>query len=258
MDTVVNKLQDAAQQLSRDDRHKLGDLVMEWEERYGEHPNLSPISSTVTAEPPAVPPIQPIRPQPPHPSKPPAFGTRVLDPAQVEALMRQIEPPVSCPHCGKPNPAGSTICRFCGQLIQGKVAAPTRQLEDAPGKKATLVGDYFGQDSTLLIAVRGAKSFLEAFPRDKMIIGRGFSPVQGQPFLDLSPYNGEALGVSRYHAEIRFLNNTLVMTDLDSDNGTFINETRLYPYEIRVLHNNDEVRLGKLAMKISFKQALRR
>jgi len=53
------------------------------------------------------------------------------------------------------------------------------------------------------------------------------------------------------------LNNTLVITDLDSNNGTYINESRLYPYEIRVLHNGDELRLGKLTMKITFKQVMR-
>ncbi|MHB8626200.1 MAG: FHA domain-containing protein [Aggregatilineales bacterium] len=258
----MNKLQDAAQQLSRDERHRLGDLVMEWEEKYGKSPNLSPVP---TAEPATAAPSAEIKPlvqqpriQPAQPQNPPAFGTRMLDPTQIAALMRQVEPPVSCPHCGRPNPGGSTICRFCGQLLQAKVAAPTRQLDDTGLKKATLLGDFFSSESTLVIQVRGYKGALEAFPRDKMIIGRGFSPVQGQPFLDLSPFDGEALGVSRYHAEIRFLNNTLVITDLDSDNGTFINEMRLYPYEIRVLHNNDELRVGKLAMKVSFKQAIRR
>jgi len=270
MDDVVGRLQDAAQQLPREDRHHLGDIVMEWEEKFGKNPNLSPASypnpdpipvaptdiKSLRPPPPSAPPLQgtPSPARPPSPP-PPAFGTRLLDPAQVDALMRQIQPPVSCPHCGQPNPHGSTMCRACGQMLIAKTAAPTRQLEDTLTKKPT---EFFTKDSTLLIAIRGAKGVLEAFPRDKMLIGRGFSPVPGQPFLDLTAYGGDSLGVSRYHVEIRFLNNTLVLTDLDSDNGTFVNEDRVYPYEIRVLHSNDELRLGKLAMKLSFKVVVKR
>jgi|SRR5579859_423788 len=265
MDDSVNKLQDVAQQLTRDERHRLGDVVMSWEEKYGSRPDHAPPPPVYELEPsPPPPPIpqpaQPARPAPSpaaNPANQRAFGTRMLDPNQVEALMRQVNPPISCPHCGKPNPPNNSMCKYCGQILESKPAPPTRQLDTTATKKSSLLSDFFTPDSMLLISIRGAKTNLEAFVKTKMMIGRGFSPVQGQPFLDLTPYDGEVLGVSRYHCEIRFLNNTLVITDLDSDNGTYINEARLYPYEIRVLHNGDEVRLGKLTMKLTFKQVMR-
>jgi hypothetical protein len=265
MDEAVNKLQDAAQELPRKERHQLGNMVLEWEEKYGADPALSlqaaptPVQAPPQAPPPpappspAQPPIQRIHANPPETRKQ-AFGTRFLDPSKVPALSRDVAPPpVSCPHCGTPNPAANFTCSSCGQLLHVRPAPPTRRLDKNNGNPSNSATDYFNQNSTLLIAVQGVKGVLEAFPREKMMIGRGFSPVQGQPFLDLAPYYGETLGVSRYHVEIRFLNNTLVITDLDSDNGTYINGIRLYPYEIRVLHHNDEVRLGKLIMKLAFK-----
>ena len=250
MDDVVNKLQDSAQQLSRDDRHQLGELVTEWEDKFGRYLQL----------PTAAPVIQP-PPLPPRPSAR-AFGTRMLDQSRVDALARQQPPipppsPISCLHCGRLNPVGSLICAECGQTFQTKPAQATRRLDDSSPKKSDSLADYFSQDASLLIAIRGNKSILEAFPRDRLVLGRGLPKVIGQPFLDLTPYDGEAMGVSRNHAEIRFVNNTLVVTDLDSDNGTFINDVRLYPQEIRVLHNNDVLRLGKLDMKLTFRLPVR-
>ncbi len=266
MDETVNRLQDAAQQLPRDDRHQLGNLVMEWEEKYGKDPRQSPVpeppvesdrvsfphSMVIPQQAPPPPAPQQSQPKP----APNAFGTRYLDPSKLAAITQQrttqtAAPIASCPHCGSPNPASNTMCRNCGQPLRVKPASPTRRLDDTITRKSTFLADYFTIDSALLLNIRG--SVIEGYPRDKMIMGRGFSPVQGQPFLDLSPYDGEVLGVSRYHVELRLLNNTLIITDLDSDNGTYINGMRLYPYEIRVLHNNDELRLGHLVMRVNFR-----
>jgi len=264
MDEVVNKLQEAAQQLPRQERHHLGDLVMEWEEKYGTDPRSSlpptpvpqPVQSTIAPVKKLEPPIRRLHTGRLPAQQPTAFGTRFLDPSKVPELNREpVSPPISCPHCGIPNSASSVSCQACGQVLRVRPAPPTRRLDKTNSSHSNPLVDYFGPKSTLLIAIRGVKGILEAFPRSKMMIGRGFSPVQGQPFLDLSTFDGEALGVSRYHLEIRFLNNTLVITDLDSDNGTYVNGSRLYPYEIRVLHNGDELCLGKLTMKVSFKPA---
>jgi len=253
MDDVVNKLQDSAQQLNRDDRHQLGEIVTEWEDKFGRYLQLP----TVTVSQPTPPPIQPHPPRNQH-----AFGTRMLDQSKIEALVNQQTPvthpaPITCPHCSRVNPVGSLICQGCGQSFQSKPVQATRKLEDTAPKKSMLLADFFSQDAALLIAIRGHKSVLEAFPRERLVIGRGASKVKGQPFLDLTPYDGESMGVSRFHAEIRFVNNTLVVTDLESHNGTYINEVRLYPHEIRVLHNNDVLRVGKLDMKLSFRLPVR-
>ncbi len=267
MNDSINQLQEASHQLSIDERHRLGDLVIEWEEKYGKDPRLSP--SVQSAAQPAsasgaslsTSPVQRLRSQISQSPESETMGEHFSDPAKStgQSAKNGAASPIVCPHCGSSNLPNSAICRSCGQMLQAKPPPPTRQLEDTITRKAKLLADFFGPDSTLVltIATRGGKVALDAFPRDKMIIGRGFSPIRGQPFLDLSPYEGELLGVSRYHAEIRFLNNTLVITDLNSDNGTFINEVRVYPYEIRVLHNNDELRVGRLSMKMAFKLAVR-
>ena len=58
--------------------------------------------------------------------------------------------------------------------------------------------------------------------------------------------------VSRHHAEIVFERGFFVVHDLASANGTFINGQKLYPQEVRVLRDGDELRLGRLILHVYF------
>jgi hypothetical protein len=55
---------------------------------------------------------------------------------------------------------------------------------------------------------------------------------------------------SRQHALIRLEEGILVIEDLNSSNGTFINRTRLYPGQKRVLNANDIIQIGTVQMKV--------
>jgi len=55
---------------------------------------------------------------------------------------------------------------------------------------------------------------------------------------------------SRQHALIRYENGVLVIEDLNSSNGTFINRSRLYPGQKRVLMVNDIIQIGTVQMKV--------
>jgi len=55
---------------------------------------------------------------------------------------------------------------------------------------------------------------------------------------------------SRQHALIRCEEGILVIEDLHSSNGTFINRTRLYPGQKRVLNVNDVIQIGTVQMKV--------
>ncbi len=55
---------------------------------------------------------------------------------------------------------------------------------------------------------------------------------------------------SRQHALVRFEGGILVIEDLNSSNGTFINRTRLYPGQKRVLNANDIIQIGTVQMKV--------
>ena len=56
--------------------------------------------------------------------------------------------------------------------------------------------------------------------------------------------------VSRRHARILKREGTVVVEDLGSINGTFINGKRLAPYLPEALHDGDQLQLGKLLIEV--------
>lgn len=73
--------------------------------------------------------------------------------------------------------------------------------------------------------------------------------------VDLSPYGTEGMSVSRQHAVILPSNDDLAIRDLDSRNGTFLNDSPLIPHRLYLLRNNDRLMFGKLTSQIVFVRA---
>ncbi len=86
---------------------------------------------------------------------------------------------------------------------------------------------------------------------DIIRIGRG--DAEANPVaLDLTPFYGAELGVSRYHAEIIFQDATYFIKDMGSTNGTWVNNQKIAPYRQTVLQDGDQIRLGHFTMLIKF------
>lgn len=80
-----------------------------------------------------------------------------------------------------------------------------------------------------------------------MLVGRRSQPEELVPDLDLAFYDPDAY-VSRRHATITRNGQRYEITDLDSDNGTFVNDGRLAAGEKRVLRNGDRIRVGRVVL----------
>jgi hypothetical protein len=83
-----------------------------------------------------------------------------------------------------------------------------------------------------------------------IIIGRNSS--SGQVSLDLSTYNAIDLGISRQHVKIEALGESVIVRDLDTVNGTRINNTQMVAGRGYELQHGDEVKLGRLKIRIFF------
>lgn len=84
-------------------------------------------------------------------------------------------------------------------------------------------------------------------PRDEIVfIGRLETGV------DLTPYGGMEQGVSRQHAMFHYLGDDLVIVDMNSSNGTYVNEKKLVPQQVCILKHGDEICFGKLDCKVYF------
>src|SRR5262245_28368007 len=68
--------------------------------------------------------------------------------------------------------------------------------------------------------------------------------------LDLTPYKGLELGVSREHAVIRLKGDNLLLSDLSSANGTLLNGRRLESAQEYTLNDGDQLVLGHLKTQI--------
>lgn len=66
--------------------------------------------------------------------------------------------------------------------------------------------------------------------------------------IDLQPLQGNTQGVSRRHAILRYTEQGWTIIDLESTNGTFLNEIPLAPNIQTLLQNKTRIRLGNLTI----------
>ncbi len=83
----------------------------------------------------------------------------------------------------------------------------------------------------------------------EVVVGRE-DPISGiHPQVDLTPYGGEAGGVSRRHAVLREQNGQWTLMDLDSTNYTRIDGNRLAPNTPTPLQNGARVQFGRVELE---------
>jgi hypothetical protein len=165
---------------------------------------------------------------------------------------------IECPVCHQINAPGMARCDSCGALLpQTKdMRRPTGKLGAAPAAEVVADPAQFGDQMALRLEIVGAAQPVDALPgHRRIVVGRKSPGSVVNPDIDLSPYEAEPKGVSRFHASLYRQDNTLVLTDLRSLNHTYINGLRLYPHEVRVLRDGDEVRFGQLTARVRFRAA---
>ena len=163
----------------------------------------------------------------------------------------------TCPYCAHHNREGVFFCEECGHPFVGDqetLRATTRlmQQESNTGNRVAWGTAHFHSNARLVVRVREHPEALVFHLEDELLIGRADPNMDTQPDLDLIPYGAVEQGVSRRHAKIRRVDNTLTLIDLESTNGTYLNGQRLLPNQPRMLRDGDEVRLGRLVMHVFF------
>lgn len=176
----------------------------------------------------------------------------LLPPAEREAHY------TSCPNCGNPVLTSLLQCPTCYYVMPeaGPLAGEAPEAEvsaETPAEPVAAV--RFGPRTTLVLTARDGRRLFSR-PQDsrrETIVGR----TDGKTFtadLDLSPLGAATLGVSRAHAALAFDANRNVMTlmDMNSMNGTYLNGLRLLPQESHDLRSGDQIRFGRLVVRVGF------
>jgi CheY-like chemotaxis protein len=100
--------------------------------------------------------------------------------------------------------------------------------------------------------VVGTPNIIKIRVADEMLMGRPDPKNAIAPEIDLIPYGGHNLGVSRRHALIRTVNNRITIEDLGSANGTFINEHALESGKEYRIRDRDIIRLGHMRLQVNY------
>jgi hypothetical protein len=161
----------------------------------------------------------------------------------------------ACRYCSDPECDNPVFCSayepvsapLDTTLMPGMDSDATPQVKDMWGNA------LFSKHTLLLIDIEGVTSSFVLHPTEKITLGRAEAHQSLDSFLDLTPYAAHLKGVSRRHAAISQSGHTLMITDVGSANGTYLNEVRLMTNQPRILRDGDMIRLGQLVAYVRFK-----
>jgi len=163
---------------------------------------------------------------------------------------------IICPNCQHENANGSVFCAECGEQLDGietlvTQAVTDEQISEELRKKAPLIDvDSTPANSWLSLHLLDSGKILPLASRSEFTLGRLSEGQPIMPDIDLTPFQAYASGVSRLHAVVKRDGNNVVVMDLGSSNGTYLNGRRLNPHMEEKLNHGDIVALGKLKLQI--------
>ncbi len=132
----------------------------------------------------------------------------------------------------------------------------TLTIKDNPSlrKAATMLraSDPAMCEQVVYLVIRGLMEEVWLTEKQSAVIGRADLNTGFKPDLDLTPYGARVRGISRAHARLHVHDNHLYVTDVGSDNGTFVAGKRLSPDVPYQLRSGEELILGCLNVKVIF------
>lgn len=162
----------------------------------------------------------------------------------------------TCPRCSFNNPEQSLFCQSCELLLVDNVpkkrTVSTALLDGAvldTAVKATAVFD----DTGIVCMIGDETVAIPVSQKNKVYIGRDVTARLFASFIDLSPFGGRELGVSRIHAVIeKSLNGFYQLMDLGSMNGSRIDGNRLKPFKSYPLKDDMKISIGSFPIRLQF------
>ena len=167
---------------------------------------------------------------------------------------------IVCPNCRHNNMTGSMFCSECGahliasdNLVTQNITPDQAEMEEALSSPPITgihrtAGSKLDTWGTLHLLETG--QMLPLSDRNEFTLGRISDGQPIMPDIDLSPYHAYANGVSRLHGVVKRVKDKIILMDLGSSNGTYLNGKRIPPNVEQTLRHGDEVMFGKLKIQI--------
>jgi len=163
---------------------------------------------------------------------------------------------IICPNCQHDNVAGTLFCVECGAQLEGSESLTTQAInqeqivDDLKKTSAATEVPSSPANSWLSLHLMDSGKILPLATRNEFTMGRLSEGQPIMPDIDLTPYQAYASGVSRLHAVVKRDAERVVIMDLGSSNGTYLNGRRLNPHTEEMLKHGDVIALGKLKIQV--------
>ncbi len=145
-----------------------------------------------------------------------------------------------CRSCGHVNREGELMCNDCGDFLPVGTTRLTPETSLPPANETCLV----------LFELSDAVYRVKVCQGRRLMIGREMAIGDDDEVNDLARRLAQEAGISRCHAELFVNSGTLLVVDLDSTNGTYINGQRIMAREPYALKSNDVVAFGTLEAQL--------
>lgn len=162
---------------------------------------------------------------------------------------------IACPNCQSNQLDGAIFCLDCGaSLMIAQEQIATRQIGAGPTPMTAGLSARSGTTATgspalaLIVAHTGRR--MQLGQATQLLIGRADLNKGITPEVDLGPDGGFDAGVSRRHAVLHQRDGSVLVEDLGSANGTFVNGRKLAPQAEVALRSGDELMCGTLILKV--------
>ncbi len=169
-----------------------------------------------------------------------------------------------CPVCKTKNELEAIVCRHCGARLDDLSLDVGHATTDMQALTPEMLGYWSFKaakevvipDHGIAFYVEGQSNHAQIDYEGEFVLGRKTgttSAAASEVLLDLSPLGGLGLGLSRRHAAIRQNGRDYEVLDLESVNGTWLNEQRLVPHKPYPLPSGSHLRLGRMRLLVLYK-----
>ena len=185
--------------------------------------------------------------------------------------MNKTESGIFCPACKMRNDKGAIVCSFCNTPLNDDrqktkilrhIQEVTGSLPDSfdeflnapPPSKERFMNFEIPSKGIVLINLEDGQP-VAMLDEKAFILGRVSAEIKTrEPLVDLTSL-GIDYGISRTHALIRQTEDGYQITDLQSSNGTWLENERLVPQKPYAIDSGNRIRMGRLNVLIFYPRA---
>jgi hypothetical protein len=185
------------------------------------------------------------------------------------------DPGIFCPACKMRNELGAYKCIYCNTALRTQTGQQTvmlRSLREVTGMLPDTYEDFLDAPAPatepfmdfeipsrgiVLINLENGQMITTQLEKS-FILGRASTEIKtSETLVDLTQFGALELGISRVHALIRQSKGMYQLIDLESSNGTWLENQRLVPKQPYPLESGDRIRIGRLNLLVFYLKELK-